>query len=208
MLKNGFNDSELELIRAAENAMRLKDPIYEDSCTGSPSLIGSGSLYGGSILHLPDADKKIREGDWIHWDICQRYNGYPIDTSRTRVLGKASDEQKRAYDVNCRMLEKVLESAKPGTKACDLVILADKVAQESGFELWLNFLGHGLGMDTHERPDLVVEATRLKKDMVIAIEPRILLNNTFLFGIEEMVHITEDGGVSLTQFPNTPLEIL
>jgi len=207
MLKNGFEGTELELIRAAEHAMRSEDPIYEDSCTGSPSLICSGTSIRGAMLHLPDPEKRIHNGDVVHWDIALRYFGYPIDTSRTRVVGKATDEQKHAYDVTLKMLDAVLKAARPGVKAHDLVVLADKVAREGGFELWDKFLGHGLGMDTHERPDLVVEETVMKENMVMAIEPRVSLHEKDLFGIEEMVHITTNGGVPLTKFPNMPLEI-
>ncbi len=206
-LKNPVGQTELEVVRAAEHAMRMEDPIYEDSCTGSPSLICSGTSIRGSMLHLPDPDKKIERGDAVHWDICLRYEGYPIDTSRTRVVGKATDEQKHAYEVSLRMHEAVLMAAKPGVKARDLVVLADKVAKEDDFVLWDAFLGHGLGLDTHERPDLVVEETELAANMVLAIEPRVSLNDIYLFGIEDMVLITEEGGVPLTQFPKTPLEI-
>jgi Xaa-Pro aminopeptidase len=206
LLKDGVGQNELDIIRAAENVMRMNDPIYEDSCTGSPSLICSGTSIRGSMLHLPDPTKKIEKGDAVHWDIDLRYEGYPIDTSRTRVVGKATDEQKHAYDVTMRMHEAVIKAAKPGVKARDLVVLADKVAREGGFVLWDAFLGHGLGLDTHERPDLVVEETKLLENMVLAIEPRVSLNN-YLFGIEDMVLVTGSGGVPLTKFPLTPLEI-
>jgi Xaa-Pro dipeptidase len=206
-LKDGVGRNELELIRAAEHAMRVEDPIYEDACTGSPSLICSGTSIRNSMLHLPDPQKKIQKGDAVHWDICLRYEGYPIDTSRTRVVGSATDEQKRAYDTSLRMHEAVLDAAKPGVKARELVVLADNVAREDGFVLWDAFLGHGLGLDTHERPDLVVEETKLAANMVLAIEPRVSLNDVYLFGIEDMVLVTEDGGVPLTQFPKRPLEI-
>jgi Xaa-Pro aminopeptidase len=206
-LKDGIGRNELELIRAAEHAMRMEDPIYEDACTGSPSLICSGTSIRNSMLHLPDPQKKIQKGDAVHWDICLRYEGYPIDTSRTRVVGSATDEQKRAYDTSLRMHEAVLDAAKPGVKARELVVLADNVARETGFVLWDAFLGHGLGLDTHERPDLVVEETKLAANMVLAIEPRVSLNDVYLFGIEDMVLVTEDGGVPLTQFPKRPLEI-
>lgn len=206
-LKNGIGQTELELIRAAEHAMRMEDPIYEDACTGSPSLICSGTSVRDSMLHLPDPAKRIASGDSVHWDICLRYQGYPIDTSRTRVVGKATDEQKHAYEVSMRMHAAVLKAAQPGVKARDLVVLADKVAREGGFVLWDAFLGHGLGLDTHERPDLVVEETKLAANMVLAIEPRVSLNDTYLFGNEDMVLVTEAGGVPLTQFPKTPLEI-
>jgi Xaa-Pro aminopeptidase len=207
LLKDGIGRTELEIIRAAEHTMRMKDPIYEDSCTGSPSLICSGTSIRGSMLHLPDAAKKIEKGDAVHWDICLRYEGYPIDTSRTRVVGEPTDEQKRAYDVSLRMHEAVLNAAVPGAKASDLVLLADKVAREGGLRLWDDFLGHGLGLDTHERPDLVVEETLLAENMVLAIEPRVTPDDSYIFGIEDMVVITNEGGVPLTKFPWRPLGI-
>jgi len=206
MLRDGVGRTELEIIRAVEHAMRSVDPIYEDSCTGSPSLINSGTSISGSQLHFPDPGKKIQTGDAVHWDICLRYDGYAIDTSRTRVIGKATDEQKRAYETTLRMHEAVLKAAKPGVPGCDLVVLADKIARDAGYKLWDHFLGHGLGMDTHERPDMGVEETQLAANMVLAIEPRIT-DGRYLYGNEDMTLITEDGGVPLTQFEKLPLEI-
>ncbi len=43
--------------------------------------------------------------------------------------------------------------------------------------------------------------------MVLAVEPRIAVDNTYLFGNEDMVHVTKEGGVSFTSFPREPLEI-
>ena len=62
-------------------------------------------------------------------------------------------------------------------------------------------------MDTHERPDMGVEETRLAANMVLAIEPRVAIQDRWVFGNEDMTLITEDGGVSLHKFPKTPLEL-
>ena len=69
------------------------------------------------------------------------------------------------------------------------------------------FLGHGLGWDIHERPDMGVEELPLQENMVLAVEPRIAVDDTYLFGNDDMVHVTSEGGVSLTRFPKEPLEI-
>lgn len=206
-LQLGAGKTELEIIRAAEQAMRNADPIYEDSCSSSPSLICSGFRIAGALLHLPDHTKRIERGNVVHWDICLRYEGFPIDTSRTRVIGKPTDLQKRAYETVLRMHEAVLEAAKPGIKATRLVELADEIAREAGFELWDRFLGHGLGLDLHERPDMGIEELELAANMVLAIEPRIAIQGIYLLGNEDMVLVTENGGQPLTQFPKTPLEL-
>ena len=206
-LRDGIGKTELEIIRAAEHVMRSADPIYEDSCGPSPNLICSGFPIAGSLLHLPDPAKSIERGNVVHWDLVMRYEGYSSDTSRTRVMGKATDLQKHAYEATLKMHQAVLEAAKPGVKASDLVKLADKVAREAGYELWDGFLGHGVGMESHERPDLVVEETELAANMVLAIEPRISIQSMYLVGNEDVVLVTEGGAEPMNHFEKTPLEL-
>ncbi len=206
ILANG-EISELDLIREAERTMRNRDPMYEDSCTGSPSLICSGTTYGGAWLHLPDARKIIRKGDIVHWDLALRYEGYPVDSSRTRSLGPMQANHRKAYDVSREIHQAVFEAARPGTSAFELVEIGQRLAKKGDFELWNAFMGHGLGWDIHERPDMGIEVMPLEEDMVLAIEPRILVDN-FLVGNEDMVHVTGKGGVSLTKFDRDAVELL
>jgi Xaa-Pro aminopeptidase len=206
-LKSGVGKTELEIIRAAEHAMRSADPIYEDSCSSSPSLICSGFPVGGALLHLPDGSKRIARGNVVHWDICMRFEGAPIDSARTRVMGNATDQQVRAYDAVLRMHEAVMQAAKPGVPANRLVELAAEIARNEGYDLWNDFVGHGLGLDLHERPDMGMEETPLAANMLITVEPRIAIDNMYLVGNEDMVWVTEEGGKPLTHFPKTPLAL-
>ena len=199
--------TELEVIRAAEATMRNSDPIYEDSVSLSPSLICSGDPMASSLLHHPRGWKKLQRGDLVHWDITSQYEGYAIDTSRTKALGRPSELQTRAYEAVLAIFEEVLKAAKPGVPAVNLVTLAVDVAKDLGFEFWGPFLGHGAGLDLHERPDLVREATPLQANMVLAIEPRLALDGASLVGVEDMVVVTESGGVSLNRFEKEPLEL-
>lgn len=199
--------TELELIRVAEAVMRNADPVYEDMVSLSPSLICSGFPLAGSLLHHPRGWKRVERGDIVHWDITSQYEGYAIDTSRTKALGRPTDAQRRAYQTVLAIFEEVLKAAKPGVPAVSLVTLAVDVARERGFEFWGPFLGHGAGLDLHERPDLVVEATPLRKNMVLAVEPRLALGEMYLVGVEDMVVVTESGGVSLNRFEKEPFEL-
>lgn len=196
--------TELELIRIAEATMREKNPIYEDSCTNSPSLICTSSTVAGTLLHLA-GDKTIERGDIVHWDICMRHQGYTIDTSRTRAVGVAPDEVRRAYGVVKEIHGAIIEAAKPGTPAVDLVHVGEAVAQRHGHTLWNSFIGHGLGWDGHERPDMGIEDMPLAENMVLAIEPRLAVAGKHLVGNEDMVVVTPQGGQSLTHFPTDPL---
>ena len=149
---DGVGTTELELIRAAEHAMRSADPIYEDSCSSSPSLICSGYPVAGALLHMPSPAKAIERGNVVHWDICMRFEGYPVDSSRTRAMGQVTDTHRRAYEAILEIQRTVIEKAKPGILAGRLVDMAEAMARDAGFDLWDRFLGHGLdGTSTSAR---------------------------------------------------------
>jgi Xaa-Pro aminopeptidase len=199
--------SELDAVRIADAAMREAAPFYEDPSVSSPSKISSGSAVGRWLLHVPMPDKMIRTGDVVCWDICMRYEGYAIDISRTRTIGGASRAIQRAYETELRMSEALIEAAKPEVPAIQLRNLAQDIARDAGFALWEDFVGHGIGLDTHERPDMGVEETPLLENMVLCIEPRIAVDNRWLLGNEDMVVVTPQGGRALTSYPKEPLEL-
>jgi Xaa-Pro aminopeptidase len=122
-------------------------------------------------------------------------------------VGKASDLQKRAYETSLEMHKAVINATRPGTSTRRLVEIADEIARDAGLDFYHRFLGHGLGIDVHERPDMGVEDMELATNMVLAVEPHIAIEGSYLLGNEDMVLVTEAGGESLTQFPKTPLEL-
>ena len=122
-------------------------------------------------------------------------------------MGPVTETHRRAYETILEIQRTVIDEAKPGVIASRLVETAEAMALDAGFVLWDRFLGHGLGWDIHERPDMGIEKLPLEEHMVLAVEPRIAVDNTYLFGNEDMVHVTKDGGVSFTSFPKEPLEI-
>jgi Xaa-Pro aminopeptidase len=204
-LTDGPPKTELELVRIAEQAMRDLDPLYEDTVPSSPSLICSGNEVQGLLLHAAIPDKRVEPGDIVNWDICGRHKGYAIDTSRTRVLGTPTREQEATYAAVLEMAASVREAAKPGAVTTDLVKLADTIAHQHGSALWLRFLGHGIGLDCHERPDMGVEEVVLEENMVITVEPRLVFEDRFLMANEDMCIVTPDGASPLTSFPREPL---
>lgn len=206
-LRRGPGQNEVELIRAAEAVMREADPVYEEISPISPSLISSGKVGRLHLLHTPQITKTVDEGDAVNWDIGMRYLGYPVDTSRTRTLGKPSERQAHAYQAALEMRAEVMAAVRPGTQVQDLVALAERVAAKHGYELWDGFIGHGLGLDVHSRPDMGREEMTLAENMLITVEPRIALDGDYLFGNEDMVLVTAAGCESLTSFPIEPLEL-
>jgi Xaa-Pro aminopeptidase len=198
---------EVEAIRSADSAMREADPIFEETVPSSPSKICSGSDVCGLLLHIPLKGKTIRRGDIVNWDICMRYQGYTIDTSRTRMLGRPSAEHERAYEAVLRAHEEVLGAAVPGAAAVELVRVAEESLSAEGYELWERFVGHGTGLDCHERPDMGHEELPLEANMILCLEPRVVVEGRYLLANEDMVRVTPSGGESLTRFPKTPLQL-
>ena len=206
-LTSGSPKSEQELMREVEYAMRQLDPVYEDSCSSSPSMICSGPAVGNSLLYPPQPDRRVGPGAVIHWDLAMRHRGYAVDTSRTRVVGKATAQQKHAFEAVSGVMDEVMAAIRPGLKASELVDLAVRVARSNGYELWDRFLGHGVGMDAHERPDMGREETPFAAGMIIAIEPRVV-DGDRIFGTENSVLVTAYGGEALNKFPVGPLELV
>ena len=206
-LRDGPPKTELELVRIADHAMRELDPVYEDHAPASTSLICSGDEVNGLLLHSPIPDKKVEPGAIVNWDVCGRYRGYAIDTSRTRVVGTPTADQLRTYEAVLEMSQAVKDAAKPGARTTDLVRLADDVARSHGSGLWLMFLGHGIGLDCHERPDMGVEELTLEENMVITVEPRLVHEGRFLMANEEMCLVTPTGGQPFDSFPRDTLEL-
>jgi Xaa-Pro aminopeptidase len=206
-LKSGAPRTELELVRIADHAMRILDPLYEDAAPSSTSLICSGDEVNGLLLHSPIPDKKVGPGAIVNWDVCGRYRGYAIDTSRTRVLGTPTEDQVRTYQGVLEMSQAVRQAAIPGASTTDLVRIADDVARQHGSRLWLMFLGHGIGLDCHERPDMGVEEMTLVENMVITVEPRLVYDGRFLMANEEMCLVTPEGGKPFDSFPRETLEL-
>ncbi len=199
--------SELELIRIAEGILRDGDPEYEDAVTSSPSKICSGSRIGAELLHTPLADKAIRPDDVVNWDICGRFRGYSIDTSRTRMVAPPSEELERAQQASIRMFDSVIDALRPGALPEELVKLADEVAQDEGFELWGGFLGHATGLECQEQPVLTRGTTPLQENMVFAIEPRVVVDGTYLIASEDIVRVTSNGGEVFGRFPRDQLQV-
>jgi len=206
-MRRGPGQTELELIRAAEAVMRNADPVYEEVNPGSPSLISSGKIGRLAMLHNPMGSKTVEVGDIVNWDLASRHRGYPIDTSRTRMLGKATPEQKRANAVAIEMRDEIIAAIRPGVQVQDLVSIADKIATAGGVEFYDRFIGHGLGLDVHQRPDMGMEEMQLRANMMITVEPRIILDGQWLMGNEDMVLVTESGADVLTTTPVDELEL-
>ncbi len=156
-----------------------------------------------SLPHGVPTDKQIEYGDFITMDFGARVNGYCSDMTRTVAIGNITDEQQVVYDTALKAQLAALDVLKANT-VCGY---ADKIARDiiydAGYKgCFGHSLGHSVGIDIHESPNLSPDNSAvLKAGNVVTVEPGIYLENKFGVRIEDMIYVTAEGYINLTKSP-------
>lgn len=160
-----------------------------------------------SMPHGVPDHKKIETGDFVTMDYGAVVNGYHSDMTRTVAVGKVSEKQKKVYETVLNAQLAALDIIKSGVLLKDGDSAARNVIENAGFgEYFRHSTGHGVGVEIHEAPNLSPKAKgRLKVGNIVTVEPGIYLPDEFGVRIEDMVYVTKNGCVNLT---NTPKELI
>jgi len=154
------------------------------------------------IVHGIPGNRIIKEGQIISVDIGVLKDGYYADAAYTYAAGKISPEKEKLLSVTKSALEKGVEMAIAGNHLGDISYSIQSLAEENSFSVVRDLVGHGIGMNMHEEPQIpnfgnLGQGIVLKEGMVLAIEPMI---NTGGFEIETLKDnwtvVTKDGSVS------------
>lgn len=149
------------------------------------------------VVHgIPD-DRVLKEGEICGIDVGVHYKGYVGDAARSFPVGNIDDERKRLLDVTDRALAAAITAARAGHYLEEIGKAIEAVVKPAGFSIVENFVGHGIGSEMHEEPQIPNFVTgrrgpKLKAGMVLAIEPMINA------GTHE-VEVLEDGWTAVTQ---------
>lgn len=131
------------------------------------------------VVHgIPSHKAVLHEGDIVSIDVGACYKGYHGDAARTFPVGRISDEARRLIDVTKECFFKGAEKAASGGRIGDIGAAVQKYAEGCGYGVVRELVGHGVGKNIHEAPDVPNfgregHGVRLVKNMVIAIEPMI-----------------------------------
>jgi Xaa-Pro aminopeptidase len=167
--------------------------------TSFDSIVASGP--GTSMPHYETSmTKKIEANSPLMIDMGCEYQGYNSDLTRTVFVGKVESKIMEIFSIVREAQEAAIAAAMPGRTAGRLDRIARSVIEKRGYgECFGHSLGHGLGLDIHELPALKRSSDiKLKKNMVITIEPGIYLPGIGGVRIEDMVLITQSGHEVLT----------
>lgn len=151
------------------------------------------------VVHGIPSDRILKEGEIVSIDIGVELDGYFGDAARTFMVGKVSKEKERLMQVTKKSLELAVEAAKCGNRLSDIGHAVQKHVEEAGFSVVRDLVGHGIGTEMHEAPQIPNygppgKGPRLKRGMVLAIEPMVNMGSYEVYTKEDAwTVVTADG---------------
>jgi len=132
------------------------------------------------VVHGIPGKKIIHDGDIVSVDLGIIYQGYFSDTAVTLAVGEISPELQTLLDVTKEALHRGISQAKVNNHLSDISFAVQSYAESNGFSVVRDFVGHGIGKNLHEEPEIPNYGPPhvgpvLKAGMVLAIEPMVNL---------------------------------
>lgn len=157
------------------------------------SIVAAGA--NGASPHAVPGDTVLEAGQCVVLDFGARARGYCSDMTRTVFLGEPSARMRKAYEVLACANEEVERALAPGVSGKEMHELAERVLEQGGFGGRMGHsLGHGVGIDIHELPNLSVRnSAPLVPGNVVTVEPGIYLPGEFGMRLEDFGVITATG---------------
>ncbi len=165
---------------------------------GFGTIVGSGAR--GALAHAFPTTKKIENGDMVVVDFGVTKDGYCSDMTRTLLFGDVSAEHMRIFNLVQDSQDKAIAAIRPGVLAKDVEDAHREVfLRENLDEYALRGLGHGIGLEIHECPRIVIgNETVLKPGMIFTVEPGLYFPGDCGVRTEDDVLVTEDGVENLS----------
>ena len=166
-----------EIDRRADRLMRQRD------CT--PGFLGYNGFpkslcisVNEEVVHGIPGSRVIKDGDLVSLDCGLVFKGLWADSGRTVMVGDVSPDARKLVEVTRRSLEAGIAQATPGNRVGDISAAVQKVVEAAGFSVVRNFVGHGIGRNMHEEPQVPNFGTPgtgplLKPGYALAIEPMV-----------------------------------
>ena len=183
MVAEGVTTYELEVAAdkmIADAGARPAFKGYSTPSAGTKFPFVLCTSVNDEIVHgMPSQNRVLKSGDIVSIDTGVQLNGYYGDSAVTVGVGEISEETRRLLEVTRESLELAIEKARPGNRLFDICGTVERHVTANGFSIVREFVGHGIGTQMHEEPqvpnyvDRKSENPRLKEGMVLAIEPMV-----------------------------------
>lgn len=202
-----------EMVRPGVSTKAIDEKIrhHIEKCGAKPSFLGYGGFpasacisINNQVIHgIPSKDRILEEGDIVKIDVGAFIGGYHGDNANTYACGKISAEAQKLIDITRESFYRGIAAIKPeGTRLGDIGAAIDGYVVENGCSTVKKYVGHGVGQNLHEDPNVPNFGTagrgaRVCRGMVIAIEPMV---NAGAPEVKELADgwtvITRDGSLS------------
>ncbi len=177
MAKPGVTTEELD--KAAEELIRSRGGF--PSClgyNGYPKTICTS--VNEQVVHGIPGKYRLKDGDIVSCDVVAKLDGFHGDSTRTLLIGDVPEETRRLVKVTEECFFEGLKFARVGYRISDISAAIQKHAESNGYGVVRDMIGHGIGREMHESPDVpnyvggrYGRGIRLIPGMTIAIEPMI-----------------------------------
>ena len=169
-------------------------------CPAFESIVAFGPNTANPHHH--PSDRKLEKNDMVTIDIGAKLNGYCGDMTRTFCYGTPIDKLAKIHSIVLEAQQFALKNIKAGMTGREMHLLASEYITAHGYgEEFSHSLGHGIGIEVHERPYASIRSEEvLKENMIVSVEPGIYVDGLGGVRIEDLVVIKEDGVVNLNSF--------
>lgn len=176
-----------ELIRPGITLLEIDKEIrhYIESRGAKPSFLNYNGFPASAcisvneeVIHGIPSERKLENGDIVKVDVGAYFNGYHGDCAETFGVGEISNEAQRLIDVTRQSFYEGIRSIKDGSRVGDIGAAIQQYVENAGFSVVRDYIGHGVGENLHEEPDVPNygrpgRGPRLYAGMTIAIEPMV-----------------------------------
>ena len=180
-----------------------------------PSFKGYNGFRGSicasvneELVHGIPGNRTLIDGDIISIDIGANYNGYHGDSAWTYPIGSISADTQKLLDVTEESLFLGLKEAKPGDRLSNISHAVQTFVEGNGFSIVREYVGHGVGQDLHEAPQIPHygppnKGPRLKPGMVLAIEPMVNAGSRYVNTLSDNWTVVTVDGKLCAHFEHT-----
>lgn len=198
LIEPGITTKELDHV--AEHFIKSHDAI--PSFKGYNGFLGSiCTSVNEELVHGIPGNRKLKNGDIITLDIGAFYDGYHGDSAWTYPVGKISQSAQELLEVTETSLYKGLEAIEPNGRLGSVSHAIQVYAEEAGYSIVREYVGHGIGQELHEPPSVpnfgpAQKGPRLKPGMALAIEPMVNMGSRHVRTLaDDWTVVTEDGSL-------------
>ncbi len=201
-----------DLVRPGVTTRELDQAIEKLICEAGciPSFKGYHGFPGSAcisvneeVVHGIPAQKELRDGDIVGVDIGLIKDGWHADSAETIGVGSLAAEAQRLLTVTRECLELGIAAIAPGKRISAIGTAIEAHAREAGFSVVDSLVGHGIGRDLHEDPQVpnfrcfTMPDPIIEEGLVIAIEPMINSGTKrVVTARDDWTVVTADGGLS------------